>query len=347
MNGSAVLLELGQFSSDPIEDLNTLMEFLKEHLFVSLPSQYYSQLVGVLIPQVQSCLLDHLKRMIPSLITELPLYISLAERAVTFEETIVQTDAIRSISLARPISDWVANLSSHYEKKRRELVLRDVRNILSDESHLGGLRVEEPSVGSKVAAATRRDSQSDVVGNTPITKQPTANSTATPSTVEAVDEEDGWGFDDLDGEEETGAKGVVEPTVDSSSRDATTTEEADPWDDDPWDDPTENEPAAAQTTVPKSAKGLEKFSSKSKASSLVSAPPTNGSVHSMNGSGPLSPSLSNLSSPIASFPVATSDFHGSQTPKIKETFLVSECAHAVLQTLRTVVQEGQELAQSK
>jgi centromere/kinetochore protein ZW10 len=348
VNGSAVLLELGQSSSDPIEDLNSLMEFLKGHLFVSLPSQYHSQLVGELIPRIQSCLLDHLKRTIPSLVTKLPQYISLVERAVAFEATILQTNVTGSVSLARPINDWAANLPNHYEKKRRELILQDVRNILSDETRMGGLRVEKPkpSVGSKNAEAVRRDSQSDVVGATPDHTQPTPADGAT-----TVDEENGWGFDDLGGEEEAQIKEAVGPTVDSSSGAATSTEEADPWDDDPWDDPVDNEPAVtpsqSQTVVPKSAKGLEKFSSKSKGSSIVSAPPTNGSVHSMNGSGPLSPTLSNLSSPIVSSPVTTSESYELHVPKIKETFLVSECAQAIVQTLRAVVQEGQELAQSR
>ena len=346
VDGSAMLLELGQSSSDVIQDLKSLMGFLMDHLFASLPSQHYSQLVGTLIPQLQSSLLEHLKRTIPALVTALPQYIHLVERAVALEATTIQTNATAtgSISLGRPINDWATKLSSHYEKRRRELILQDVRNILCDESRMGGIRVEIPSSGTKVVETVRSNGQPDVGGGMPEQPAP-ANSLATSSVVELVDE-DGWGFDELDPEVETEVKEAVNPITDSPPADATTTEEVDPWDDDPWDDSMDTETAATssqpQVTVVKSAKGLEKFSSKSKGSS-VSAPPTNGSVHSINGTDQISAS----SVPSSSSSVATSESLELPASNIKETFLVSECAQAVRQTLRAVVQEGQDLAQSR
>ena len=310
------------------------MEFLNEHLFGSLPSQYYSQIVGTLIPQLQSSLLEHLKRAIPSHVTGLPQYISVVERAIAFEATIVQANAspAGSIPLGRPINDWAAKLSNHYEKKRRLLILQDVRNILCGENHIGGLRVEKPS---KVAKTLEIDDQPDAGVNMPAPLAP-ADRAATSSAAESVDKEDGWGFDDFGGEEETEVK---ESIVNSSFAEATTAEEPDPWDDDPWDDPLDNEP-----TVAKSAKGLEKFSSKSKGSSLDSFPPKNGS---MNGSGPQSSLPSTLPSLIVPSHVAMSRPHDLSASKNKETFLVSECAQAVVKTLRAVVQEGQDLARAR
>lgn len=353
-DGPALVLRHSQSTGDVIQELSVIASYIKDYILAALPPLHATNLAWATLPTMLTSLLQHLRRTIPTSLTSLPPYLKLVSRSVRFEEMVAGILPPRASPLPRSIDEWAVSLPNHYEKKRRELVLQDVRNIVTDEHRLGGVRVEKPQplfTPQSAQASEREVAHSIAVPvNGAHSSSPSPPPLPPPPDV-ALDqeEEDGWGFDDLDDEAEEAAVQAdvapVETTPPPPENESA--EEADPWDDDPWGDPEDSIPSAPPIPtppVPKSAKGLEKFS-KTKGGPIDS--PLANSVKSLSTSGKpavLSPAPS---SPAVSSPVAISEPSHSTYSLAKETFIVSECAQAVLQSLRETMQEAQELSRSR
>lgn len=341
--------------SDLIEGLSVIVAFLRRQLFDIVPPSYTPHIITALFPSVLSSLLQRLKKTIPSSLTDLPPYINLVDRAVDFEHSIIEALPANSSAQTLTIAEWASSLPNHYEKRRREVILQSIRDIVGDEARLGGLRVERP----------HRHKDDDVIGSSPglvqspvvVVATPSITSSSTssaPATVEVAspmeEEEDGWGFDDLDGADEDEVAANVEPSAPLASapepESEQIAEEADPWDDDPWGDPEVDDAilspsvVSSPSAVPKSAKGLEKFSSKTKGSASGEMSPP---ASFANGSATTHPIHVPEQTPSPPLP----EPQRPRTPVVKETFVVSECAQEVLRLLHLTAQESADLSQSR
>ncbi|KAF8311340.1 hypothetical protein DL93DRAFT_2115966 [Clavulina sp. PMI_390] len=260
-------------SSNPIGHLTILTTFIHSYLLTPLPPSYASTLAKNTLPPLLTSLLAHLKRSIPTSLAALPAYITLVQQAVEFEDRVISLLPVSSSQgvggrVDRSIGEWAASLPSHYERKRRELVLRDVRNIVTDAEMLSGVRVERPRLksDSPETGLYVDDGYTDYdEDEAEVELSLNGTSAASSSSIPVVpphvsappeeEETDGWGFDDDEDVEEAAVSATLASSVSSTSSAAPVAEAimpptANAEEDDPWADDPEPAPAVSPPPAP-------------------------------------------------------------------------------------------------
>ena len=281
--------------------------------------------------------------------------------AVRFEKSLLPKDA-----RDRPISYWVDDVAGHYEKKRQESILQHVRDVIGEPENGATVRIEVTLDASPVhadegledtdesgwdfdketngdsasisgAAQSQNGMQGDVDSQSEDAQDHGGNAR------NGGDASDEWGWDDDDGDSHAEAD-QLNDQIPQAAVPKADEDEYDPWDDDGWaaqpvhDPKPEPDPVpiSAPRPAPKMAKRLEKLSAKAKGSSASNTP---------------------VPSPVAaSTPKPPEDpqrqHQGTRRPPKKmkaekEAYLVSVRAKTVLEIAEGLMQEGQDLIQSK
>jgi hypothetical protein len=305
------------------------MDFLQQHIFTFLPPAHLAKTVAAFYQPLTNSLLEFFRKTMPDSLSALPVYLQLAKEAVEFERSLIHSGI--STGPHHAIAEWTDSIQSHYEKHRRENILEAARRILSDERKLAGSRVEKEE--SMVEISVEEGSVSSV----PADNDPIKNGSGEDISVEDVPPDDPW---------DTGDDVPAHDPWDTSDD----TQDHDPWDDG-WDEPFASDPAPESTalppevspTIPKSAKRLEKFSAKSRPSGGL-----------LDGQPALPSSPTSFQLPSESVSVSLTKATTPRPPpitvpperKIKETYLVSECAKSILKLAQDTIAERRELLHS-
>lgn len=391
VDGHSLVVRSERIAGGPIGPLTEIISFVRTHLTNHLPPTHSSLFAKDLHSSLLSTLLGRLKHSIPSSLPELRPYITLVNASVDFEKDLIPD------SIVRPIGEWSLSLSRHYEKKRREKILDHARAIVLDESRLGGVKVEQ-ALPLVAQAASQAFTTEKLQTNGTSSLQSSLPASAIPETklqapspppfspVQPAGEEDGWGFDedegfgDNDTSEDRTINVTSHPLISSTvnghingngnAHEAHVEPDGDPWgEEDPWgnDDDTLGEtpltspPSSIISPVPsvvKSARGLEKFSSKSKGASpsIAAAEPLSASssmsasMSSLGRTGNGTGSVNRTLSPeprLSSSPSRVEPLAPKTVTPAKETFIVSDCAMVMLKLVQDTLDEARQLAQSE
>ncbi|KAG8913326.1 hypothetical protein FRC02_005542, partial [Tulasnella sp. 418] len=333
--------------SAPLSNVQKLLEYLHTHLIRCLPSPINTAFSSQLYSPVTSSIMTHLlKPSIPSHISQLPSFLSLVASAVQLE-SYISTELNIRINQAKDIDEWSTNVGAHYEKKRREELIQNMRDLLADNSPEDegvGIRVnaelvhhDEPAVNG---ALELRSGSIDIPQDTQMEADNddgagwdfddgVANEESNPSTASEkkdenildLGEDDGWNFDD-----EPAPEASTSSETPQTNGNVNAAEPEDGWG---FDDPPDSPQAPLPLSPPKrEAKGLQRHAGKSQ---------------SINVASPVSPATQTVSSPqklMASFqvkqPISTAP----------ETYLISPIVKRVQNIVEQTLAEGQALADS-
>ncbi|RPD59040.1 hypothetical protein L226DRAFT_510672 [Lentinus tigrinus ALCF2SS1-7] len=353
-----------------LANLTTVMAFLHSHLFPHLPPAERTSFPLSLCAPIRSAILNQLLLPnLPSTLSKLPDFLSLAKQAAQLEDEVV-IQMLGDNGADRSIKSWVDNVGLHYERKRRAAILDRARAIVvSPPDDSTTFRVEVPLIVENVPIPVNLVDKPVTNGKHP---EPVAadddawgfgdespsqgNETSSQSDETSTDE---WGFDDdIDPEPTPEPEPVPEPSKASVPESSTGTEDStedDPWgwnddteptepdDGSAWDDAWDEKPSAPEpvppSPAPKPAKGLEKrFGGKSVPNSPAFPPPQ-------------SPAAPVHSSPPPPPPVASRKTKHTPVPPpllipATETYAVSGRTKDLLQLVEDVLREGAELVSS-
>lgn len=372
-----------------LDNLSGILEFLNTHLFGAIPPSQRATFLKSFSKPLTSGVLNHL--LVPALPTSLsglPKYLELLERAIKFETDVLvpvlfgPTSGVSSSTAIRPeneIRNWVHGIVSHYQKKRRVDILDQARRMFVDASSdwHDTFQVEwtvspvEPTLSANNSAfpesiATLKSSH--VADHPPVLTANGANGVDRGFDEDGVDEkdssadevdDDAWGWND--DEEDLEPTPVAEPDAPGGNGNPESgTGGDDPlWD--AWDDPPSS--PTTRKVLPKLAKNLEKFSSKSKQVTeppkIITQPPerqpilSDPSVHTdpsyLAGPAPLSASWSSSSSTTSqefqSIPPTPASIT-SQSKAPKEFYSVSTGTQDIVDLVESVILESSEFSQS-
>lgn len=254
-----------------ISYLQGLFDFLDSHLFSALPSTARISFAQSLRqPTIDAILHETLIASIPSSLTNLSPYFSLAHKAVQFERNYLKLGGEGQSE--REIKEWVEHIPIHYGKRRRVDLLDSARKLLLSVNAQGYekrmLRIEVPQEFSSYPVPSVIPVQDDIensengwdfderIDADTVNESETSNrrpEECSPSKVEEGtsvkdEEQNGWDFDedvtdDL-AEKEDNEKVYPEPSVVSKPiQHPAVDAEEDPSDAWGWGDDTEDENA--------------------------------------------------------------------------------------------------------
>ena len=316
--------------SNPIRNLSVVIDFIQHRIFAFVPPAHLAKTMLGFYQTLASSLLDFFRRTMPDSRSALPTYLQVVKDAVEFESSFTHFGI--STGQHQVVAEWADSVQTHYEKRRRENILEAARRILSDERGLAGARVEKDHSLDEISV------DGGSIYSVPKDNTLIENGSVDGVSVDDVPADDPW---------DTGNDVPAD----------------DPWDagnvpvDDPWDDgwnedftsdpvvePAMSSPSkVSPPTIPKSAKGLERLSSKSRPSSgSPDVKPTPPYPTTSFQSPSTFASTASAKTDTPRFPPVTL----SPEPKIKETYLVSECTKSILKLIRDTAEERRELVHS-
>ncbi|KAI0940945.1 hypothetical protein AcV7_003180 [Taiwanofungus camphoratus] len=341
-----------------LENLATVLTFLDQHLFQHLPSSERTTFPYLFCKPLRAAVLNHLLvPSLPSSLDTLPSYLDVVQKAVKFEAEYLAT-MHGDDSADQEIESWADNVGLHYERKRRVNILELARILTlhaEDESRIFHVDLDmvmehedkiavptelrhEPIEEEAEAAWGFEDEQAENKDNT------------------AGTDEDGWGFDDeVEPEPEAGFEAPPTEHEGPTEVDAVDPAEAWGWNDDddsltanddepmakddPWDVGWDDAPHQAgpqsnmSSSIPKPAKRLEKFTSKSKGNHTnLDSPPVR------------SPLPVAAPPPTPVIPVGSKQVGPTTSLATKESYMVSGRTRELIQLVEDVLQEGTDLA---
>lgn len=130
-----------------LSNLSTVLEFLCNHLFPSLPPSHSSNFPQSLCrPITSSILANLLVPSLPSSFSSLPPFLDLLRKAVAFEEDYV-VQALGNSPNDKPVKAWADGVGGHYERKRRVDILELVRSVIVDRKDEGTFTIEVEVLG--------------------------------------------------------------------------------------------------------------------------------------------------------------------------------------------------------
>ncbi|KAF7308440.1 Dsl1-C domain-containing protein [Mycena chlorophos] len=260
-----------------LENVAAALKFFTTHFAASLPeSDRPGLLRGLCKPVGSSVLANLLIAALPTAFAGLPAFLTLAQRAVAFEDEYVVV-LLGGDAHDRPIKTWVDGLGGHYERRRRMLILDEARVVVLAPEGQERFVVEiDPFAGEKKAVLPNLvpvqegngqvdewgfDDDDDAgeddawgFGEEAKAQAPTVEVSAeeaddswgfddekAPATNGAAVEEDAWGLDEDPTPETNGHKPEAELQEDGDAwglDDESSNDTA--WEDDPWNDPPEN-----------------------------------------------------------------------------------------------------------
>ncbi|KAF7309900.1 Dsl1-C domain-containing protein [Mycena indigotica] len=225
-------------TNNPIERLENVslaLKFLSKHFTAYLPLSDKASVSRALCKPIGSSILSNL--LIPSLPVAfhgLPAFLQLAERAVAFEgECIVQL--LGGDEHDRPIKIWIDNLSGHYERRRRMLILDNARLVVLAPEVVGDhgkfvVEVDPFLQEKKAALPDIIPVQKEMIG---FEQKEDVDEWGFDEGTGNGDGDDGWGFDD---------DSAPEPIPQSEPREMVVSGDDDNWgfDDEPVGPPDPN-----------------------------------------------------------------------------------------------------------
>ncbi|EAU90496.1 hypothetical protein CC1G_00880 [Coprinopsis cinerea okayama7 len=157
-----------------LENLAHIFDFINAHIFPRLPPSQSSLFLRSLAKPLTASILNlFLIPQLPSSFGLLPQFLELVKQAVEFEEEYI-IKLLKVDARDRPLKEWANNLSGHYERQRRNIILDNCRSLL-----------KEPMSASATFLAEVQQSVE--------TSFPTA---VNGDEAQTSPEEDSWGFDD-------------------------------------------------------------------------------------------------------------------------------------------------------
>ncbi|PIL24678.1 hypothetical protein GSI_12562 [Ganoderma sinense ZZ0214-1] len=339
-----------------LSHLTTIMSFLSEHLFPSLPPAERQSFPLSLSTPVRIAILNLLLLPnLPSFLSKLPDFLKLAQSAVRAEEEII-VKMLGDNGADRSIKAWVDGVGLHYERKRRADILDRARVIaVTPSDDRTAFRAEVTLVVEDKAVPVRIDEEPAAVNGKVAAEEPTPPEAEDSSAWDFEDDTSGqdeasagdeWGLDDdVEPEPEPEPEPVVEPPKPPEPEPTADTEEVqeedDPWgwnnddnaepteaaDDSAWSDAWDEKPAAHAPPPPEPAL----------ASPQSPAPPP-----------PPAPAPAPPPQPV---PAAPRNPPPAPPPppkpmQVTESYVVSGKTKELLQLIEDVLREGAELASS-
>ena len=365
-----------------LKNVAAVLDFLDVHLFAALPPSHAASFKKTLCKPITAALLQQfLVSHLPSSLVALPSYLHLVRQAKELEEKYI-VNMLGQDLRDREIETWADAVSTHYERKRRAQILEDARQMILRQDGSLQIRIEvdllkfPPTTLPNSAPATQ-SSGSGSEGIQDVNDDAWGlegeESGDTDDIVSATEEEDAWGFDDAPTEPQLATPEVPpepipardplaesEPAADDSawgwddeaeesnppattSPRVSSSENAAEWDDDPWGESSDpSPPPSAPVTAPKPASRLEKLASKAKAKATPQhSPPTVGG----------SPTVATRHPPPAT--AGRNETNNTTLPSKKEpprpvvqpeTYVISERARQLADTVDDILREGEEFA---
>jgi centromere/kinetochore protein ZW10 len=318
-----------------LENLSTVLTFISNRLFSSLPASHRHSFPKQLCKPVTTSLLNNLiVTSLPSSFGALPLFLDIVRHACQFENDFI-VQLLGNPPGDRPIEEWARNISSHYERKRRVEIMQEARAIITG-------RVDTLSRTFTVECLPRIPSKGESVQVTEYQGIGREQGGDSKDNLDA--EEDSWAFEDGVGTEishQMDTKAVSPDDEDSAeawgwsddSESLPPDDEA-AWDD-PWNDPEGSEPhvdPSFHSTIPaaRHEKNVSEGARGPTNQGLLGDPPSLGS--------------SSLSAALTEPSTKNKDV---STPFPKETYLVSERAGKIITMVKRVLHEGKELSTSE
>ena len=357
-----------------LSNLTTIMSFLSEDLFPSLPPTERKSFPLSLSTPIRTAMLNLLLLPnLPSSLSKLPEFLKLAQSAVRAEEDII-VKMLGDTSADRSIQAWVDGVGLHYERKRRADILDRARVIaVTPADDRTAFRAEMTLVVEDKAVPVQVDEEPTAV-NGKVAMEAPATSDANDGVAWDFEDDtsgqtdtsaaDDWGLDDdiePEPEPESEPEPVVEPPKPPESEPTPDTEEPaeeedDPWgwnndndaepeeakDDSAWDDAWDEKPAtrapppepAPAISAPRQAKGLEKRFGSKSVPQSPALPP------------PSAPAPAPAPQPV---PVVLKTPPAPPPPKpvqVTESYVVSGRTKDLLRLVEDILREGAELLSS-
>ena len=362
-----------------LKNVTAVLDFLDVHLFAALPPSHVTSFKKTLCKPITAALLQQfLVSHLPSSLAALPPYLHLVRQAKELEEKYI-VNMLGQDLRDREIETWADAVSSHYERKRRAQILEDARQMIlrQDGSLQIRIEVDLPPTPLPGSVPATQSSGSDSEGAQDVNENAWGlegeESGDTDDVVSAIEEEDGWGFDDEptepqlvtpevplepipprdtlaelepatddsawgwdDGGEESNTPATTSPHASSSGNGAE-------WDDDPWGESSDpSPPPSAPVPPPKPASRLEKLASKAKAKATSPHPPpiVKGSPTPVTRQSP--PGRNEL---VGTNNATLPSKKEPPKPVVQpETYIISRRAQQLADTVDGILREGEEFA---
>jgi centromere/kinetochore protein ZW10 len=308
-------------TGSPLINVSTILDFLYKQLSPALPLTHKHSFLRSLSKPISTAVLARLLIPgLPSQLEALPAFLKIANQAVDLEDKYIV--GMLDASSESEIKAWVNNVCAHYERQRRSHILDSARKLI-----IQSISSSEPTFHAQLPLSQEIP---DKAGFAPADEgdawglDDDGQSFNVGSSKSALEEENVWGFDDLEEGRETQQAEPVE-VVEEDPGDAWGWNDEEPAPEelvqaeDTWDDPWGEEPALSEVTP------------------TVQTVPVSSQRPSAN---------SVSAAQRASHPIDSTSHHHPKSGPISEPYLVSTLAKSIIHTVEDALHEGQRLSSS-